>query len=87
MEQPAASNTSGLSEEKLQYLATQVELKAKQISIVSRQLSATDHCRKQPLTFSPTSVPVMSPRDTSLKLLRRIKDIKTTLQENDLSWD
>ncbi|CAI8030369.1 Centrosomal protein of 57 kDa [Geodia barretti] len=79
--QPAAF---GLSEEQLQHLADQMELKTKQIGIVSRQLGATANSR---IDRPSTSVQVTCSRDANVKFLRRIKDIKTTLQENDLSWD
>jgi hypothetical protein len=79
--QPAAF---GLSAEQLQHLADQMELKTKQIGIVSRQLGATANSH---IDRPSTSVQVTCSRDANVKFLRRIKDIKTTLQENDLSWD
>ena len=75
------------SEKQLQLLTNQMESKAEQINIVSRQLCETATSQKQHLPLIPERGDFVRPKDANVKFLRRIKAIKSTLQQKDLSWD
>ena len=72
-------------EKQLKFLVEQMESKAEQIGIVSREIQCGDrHRATQNYRKSQES---SSARDASLKLLRNMKSIHTMLQQDDLSWD
>ena len=73
-------------EKQLYILADQMESKAEQISIVSRQIKGGIAAGKKTATTYRCQ-DVMCPRDASLKFLQNMKAIRTSLQQDDLSWD
>lgn len=75
-------------EKKLQILADQMDSKSKQIDIVLKELQSREVCpRKRMIKQNSTCQKALSPREASVKFLRNMKAVRTTLQQDNLSWD
>ena len=73
-------------EKQVHILADQIKSKGKQISIVSKQIKGGRPRRKK-TTATYKCQDLVCPRGASLKFLQKVKAIRTTLQQDDLSWD
>ena len=72
-------------ERELQTLVDQIEMKAKQINTVRKHLWLTP--TKPKTSTSQQCSARHSPRDVNVKLLQKMKALRSTLQEDDLCWD
>ncbi len=71
----------------LRQLEEQLEAKSKQISIVSKQLSnERRNMREEPKTVVQREE-ILSPTQTQLCFLKKMKSLQSTLQRDDLNWN
>ena len=90
LHQKSETQDSEEIQKQLQKLVNQIEVKAQQIDIVTRQLhAAKPKSRKidKPHHSRHQDELCKSPREASLRFLQKMKAIQNTLQQDDLKWD
>lgn len=83
---PSGAPQSVQLEKQIERLVDQMESKAEQINIVTRELQAAQ-VNSRKIHRDQSSSHHCSPRTANLKLLQKMKALQSTLQQDDLHWD